>query len=312
MKAEYKIVIPSRERASWMLLRGSRVTLPAIAHLKPTMRVREDDSQIMLYRSYCEQYDCNMEVYDARKMPFSLQNYDAMINAAVRTGPDVLMMIDDDLTFNMQNPIPDAKPMFCKPSREVLTELIQQAANIVGPEMPMMSFTPILTRSQTHLIALCKPMMMAYICYVPHFRAHPEHRFWISEDIVARCELVLSLRLLTQGFLTCFMCTVFIPDNVNNPGGASVYRNYEREKRGVAYLKDQFPELVRLRDKRGWVGDPTIIRKAPVVSWRRAFNKDSFRERFGRSAENFAREVRERHEKEYFALVESIRAKHRG
>jgi hypothetical protein len=204
-----------------------------------------------------------------------------IIDESIKLGYDRLLILDDDLSFAIRNPLPDARPMFRKTTSDELLTLFTHIVELVSPEMPIMSFTPIMSRSQPALVSFCKPMMMAYAYYLPHFAAHPAHRFWMGKHIEARCDLNLSLRLLTEGFLTGFMASCFIPDNVNNPGGCSTYRFLEVEKASVAYLKQTFPRFVKTHKKRGWMGDDNVIRDAPVISWQKAFNRTAFCNRFG-------------------------------
>lgn len=304
--SDYTLVIPSRERARW-LAKQKHTTLEATALLYPTFMVREDDSQRAEYEVYAARFDADVTTYDGSGIFGAAQTYDFIIDDAIERGVERLIILDDDLSFAMHNPIIGETPIFRLTTPNELTRLLNQAADLVCAEMPMMSFTPIMARSQQSIIAFCKPMMMAYVIYVPHFREYPEHRFWVGKHIEARCDLNLSLRLLTSGFLTSFMATVFIPDNVNNPGGCSVYRDLECERASVAFLKETYPEFVRTRLKRGWIGDSSVIREAPVISWKQAFNASKFSERFGEHPSNFKYRLVQQYGKTYSKFVEELR-----
>jgi hypothetical protein len=304
---KYSLVIPSRERAKW-LMRQRHTTLEATAHLNPMFVVREDDSELEAYRTYTEKFGVTACTYDGTDIYGAAQTYDALINDEIEKGEvEKLIILDDDLSFAMHNPIIGATPMFRLTKPNELTALLEQAADLVSEKMPIMSFTPIMARSQQSIVAFCKPMMMAYVIYVPHFAHYPQYRFWIGKHIEARCDLNLSLRLLCDGFLTSYMATLFVPDNVNNPGGCSVYRDLDCEKASVAFLKETYPNYVRTRMKRGWSGDPNVVREAPVISWRQAFNAGAFKERFGVEASTFKYNLVQQYGKTYAKFVAGLR-----
>jgi hypothetical protein len=230
-----------------------------------------------------------------------------MIANYIEAGIEKLLILDDDLAFSMHNPIPYAKPDFKLLDEFEMETLFEHILDLTCQQMPIMSFTPIMARSQPHLISYCKPMMMAYAYHLPHFKEHPEHRFWIGEHIEARCDLNISLKMLTQGYLTGFMASCFIPDNVNNPGGCSIYRDLEMEKKSVAFLREQYPDFTIPRWKKGWVGDPDVIRPAVTIKWKQAFNRTLFKENFGVPADMWARQHLAKYEKKYSAFVKEIR-----
>jgi hypothetical protein len=306
----YYLAIPSRGRADW-LRKKKNTTLRQTSFLTPEFWVRKDDD----YQAYCHYMMEHhlrpadyMVHYDGEGILGAAQTYDMMIDHYINDGgPDRLIILDDDLAFSMHNPIPDAKPDYKLCNSMELSALFQQAANLVCPEMPILSFTPIMTRSHDHLISYCKPMMMAYVYYLPHFKKHPEHRFWVGEEIEARCDLNLTLKILTEGYLTSFMVTLFIPDNVNNPGGCSIYRDLEMEVKSVNYLKTHYPNCTRPRMKRGWVDNPDVIRPAVTIQWKKAFDHFKFREHFGVEANVWAKEHLVKYERVYADFVKGIR-----
>jgi hypothetical protein len=313
MSNTYDLVIPSRERAKWLISRGNKVTLPNVDHLLPRFYVREDDSQRKEYAEYVGRSGAELTVYDGSGIYGAAQTYDYLIDKYImemgRTSShNVLIILDDDLTFAMRNPIEDAKPMYrvCTPTE--LAILLQHAADLVCPQMPLMTFTPIMSRTQQDIIAYCKPIMMAYVIYLPHFEKHPFHRFWKGKEIEARCDLNLSLTLLTEGYLTSFMNSLFIPDNVNNPGGCSTYRDLECEKASVKFLKGHYPSYVKTHKKLGWAGDPNVIREAPVISWKKAFNAAAFWTNFNEHPSFFAQRWSDTYRERYKSFVEKLRA----
>lgn len=309
------LVIPSRNRAKW-LDKCKNHTLKTVGYLKPEFWIRNDDPQLNDYKRYYKKYssdDSSMQhfvVYNAIDILGAAQTYDYIIDSAIELGFERLMILDDDLTFSMRNPILHAKPDYKKCTRYELTFLLDEAMKLVCPEMPLMSFTPIMTRTQSHIIMHCKPMMMAYMYYLPHFKEHIDHRFWKGQAIEARCDLNLTLTMLTQGYFTGFNTTLFIPDNVNNPGGCSTYRNLDFESASVNYLRIHFPEFVTLHTKKGWIDDPNVIRLAPRIGWKKAFNEEAFQKNFGYRSNKFIAKSIINFSEIYSDFIGSIRNEH--
>jgi hypothetical protein len=288
-------------------MKRSTSTLKQVWPLEPILYVRDDDSQMADYLRIATEYSIQLVEQDSTKALGASQTYDSLIDMAIHEGYENLIILDDDLTFSMHNPIQGAKPDFTRCTTEQLCTLLHHFGNLPCAEMPAMSMTPIMKRSQPGLISFAKPLMWTYSFYLPHFKAHPEHRFWVSRETEARCDLNLALRMLTDGFLTAYLTSVFIPDNVNNPGGCSTYRTIELERQSVAYLKAKYPGIVSTYKKLGWVGDASVEREAPVVAWKKAFNHAKFCERFNVLPIDFITEKLEAYEKTYATFIEELR-----
>lgn len=304
---KYSIVIPSRERAKWLMDNPRTNTLNYMSELNPSFYVRHDDSQLAAYNTLCSSYGIEPIVYDASKIFGAAQTYDKLIDEAIERGDDCLLIVDDDLSFVTPNPIPNGSPMFVKAQSHMLKKLCDHMMELLCPQLPIMSFTPIQKRTQASLIAYAEPMMMVYGLYLPHFKSHPTHRFWQGIEIEGRCDHNLTLKLLIEGYLTGLLVSCLIPQNVNNPGGASVFRDLQMEETSVKYLTEHFPDFVRTYKKRGWVGDPTVLRNAPIISWKKAFNRDAFISNFGESPRSFAERQIKHYNKIYIDFVEELR-----
>lgn len=311
MNKNTKLVIPSRGRAKW--LSEQRVsTLKQTAFLKPEFWIRYDDDT-EAYKDYCTAIDNETRLREyfptlnGEPILGAAQTYDLIINESIEQGYEYLIILDDDLSFAMHNPMIGHKPDFKLCNERQLEALLGHATSLVDEAMPILSLTPIMARSQPTIVSYCKPMMMAYIYYLPFWKAHPEYRFWMGEGIEARCDLNLSLRLLTQGFLTGFMATLFIPDNVNNPGGCSIYRDIEMEHKSIDFLRKKFPDCTRPRMKKGWVGDPDIMRKAITIQWKKAFNHHKFEAQFDLDPKVYARDKISKYEKTYADFIRAER-----
>ena len=152
--------------------------------------------------------------------------------------------------------------------------------------------------------------MMVYTYYLPHFVAHPEHRFWQTNIVEARCDLNLSLRLLTEGYLTGYMNTLTLGDNVANPGGCAVYRDLDFEQRSVHELARLYPGLVTIYRRTGWGVDREQWRDAPKIRWKDAFDTAKFVQHFDEWPIDFANRIVGEYEKKYAAYIEEYRATH--
>lgn len=284
------LVVPSRERAKWLRSRKT-CTLAQVAHLKPYLYVRDDDSELGEYTDWAKELDVPLWMQDSKKALGAAQTYDSLIEAAIRGGHERLVVLDDDLTFSIEDPNLDAIPRYRKANARELSHVMRLAANVVRDELPACSLTPIMKRSAGggSVFEYATSLMWTYIFWLPHFAKHPEHRFWEGKHIEARCDLNLSLKLLTSGYLTGVYTGMFVPDNVNNPGGCSTYRTIELERASIDYLKRTYPDVVRTRKKFGWIEGPDVEREAPVIAWKRAFDREKFRVHFGREASDFAR-----------------------
>ena len=277
---KYRLVVPSRERANWLMNRASN-TLLKVGHLDPIVYVREDDSQLNLYKALVLKYGGHIVMQDPSALG-AAQTYDSLIDQAVKDGIEHLIILDDDLIFRAFNWRPDDQQTILIP-KEAMARVLDLFASITCAEVPAASFTPVTKRTQRLGVNYATPLMWSYSFYIPHFAAHPEHRYWQGKEIEARCDLNLSLSLLTSGYLTAFMTRLFITDNVNNPGGCSTYRSIELERESVAYLKKKYPAWVKLHKMYGWVGDDKVERDAPIIAYKKAFNEKAFCTNFGLS-----------------------------
>jgi len=304
------IVVPSRERAFWLMNRKNH-TLKYLQGFGAFLYVRDDDSQLERYKEYAKKYDANFLLQDSSALG-AAQTYDSLIDMAIEQNVIHLIILDDDLFFCMPNPIPGAKPDFPKCNRDAMQHMLSALAYLPCPEMPAMSICPIMKRTQNYLINFAQPLMWGYAYYVPHFKYHPEHRFWKGRHIEARCDLNITLQLLTDGFLTSQLCSFFIPDNVNNPGGCSTYRSIELERSSVEYLKKTYPKFITTRLKKGWIEGEDIIREAPFVQWKQAMNKIAFKNHFGVDANKFARDLLDTYEHDYNNFLIAYRGRYNG
>jgi len=301
-----KVVVPSRNRAAW-LATHKKFTLRTVSHLKPALFVRGDDPQFDAYVTLADEYGVDLEVQPHEGCFGVSQAYDMLIDRAIEGGYDKLLILDDDMHFKMWNPIIGAKPdvKFC--SQSELTELMCQWTDALCPQMPATCLLPVDRRTQDALLRYASPLMWCYGFYLPHFRAHPEHRFYKGRELEARCDHNLALQLLTSGFLTAYFCPLIIPSDVNNPGGCSTYRSLEVEHASTDALLELYPGIVRQVIKVGWLDDPTAKRRSVEISWKRAFSAAKFQDAFGEAPSSFKLRALRRVERAYGALIEELR-----
>ncbi len=308
---DYVIYIPSRERAKWLLTRKD-VTVNQVKHLHPVLFIRNDDSQLKEYEEYAKQNKIEMLIFDSKNVFGIAQTYDRILSFAIEDQYKYLMILDDDLSFQMHQPIINKKPDFSKIESRHLTQLFSHIRSILSPQIPALSPIAIAARSKPHLLNFCNWLVAAQFLYVPHFKEHPKHRFAKGQEIESRCDQNFTFQLLRAGFLTVGFAAMFYNTLMHNPGGCSLYRTLELEQISVRYLKHHYPEFVRLRHLKGWLNDKEIDRIAPVISWKKAFNRELFRERFGIEPINYCKKVLLKYELIYSNFISQIRKEHNG
>jgi len=295
----YRLVVPSRERAAWLNAQATFNTSRRLsaAGIPFELYVREDDLQLSAYGLMANKLGATLVLQDPSALG-AAQTYDSLIDQCARDNVERLVVLDDDLWFKaFDSRSREVWPKLVYADPEELKHGLDMFAAMTCEEAPAASLCSIMKRNTPGarsegdgLVKYCVPLMWAYSFYIPHFAAHPEHRFWQGKHIEARCDLNLSLMLLTQGWLTTRLRFLFIPENVNNPGGCSTYRSIELERQSVKYLQERYPGAVKTHKMRGWVGDPNIERDAPSVQYNAAFNRPEFARLHGRTAGEFAAE----------------------
>lgn len=304
---DIRLVIPSRNRAQFLMHRVCN-TLSQVGYLKPDLYVRDDDPQLELYKAYAEQYGANLILQPSEGCFGVSQAYDMLINDSIAMGYKRLLILDDDMDFKIWNPIPNAKPDILRITGDPLTEMLNQFADVLRPELPAGCMIPIFARAQPLIISYGAPLMWCYAFYLPHFAAHPEHRYYKGKEIEARCDANLALQLLTQGWLTFYYNRLIIPGEAPNPGGCSTYRTLAVEEQSTDYLLEHYPSLVREKIKYGWGADqPNVKRRSVTVYWKKAFNEDLFIEHFGVSSVHVRNKALAESEAAYTAFVEELR-----
>jgi hypothetical protein len=297
---QYKLVVPSRERAAWLKGRTNH-TLRYVAHMNPVLFVRDDDTQLDAYRWYANEYEVKLTLQSSKGVLGASQTYDFLIEQAIMEGYERLVVLDDDVNFVTFNPVLGAKPDFVRPTPSQLTQLMNLWVGLLCPEMPAVSMNSILRRTQPNLLSYSKALTWCYAYYLPHFVAHPEHRFAKGVEVEAHCDLNLSLQLLTQGYLTCLDNTLIMVTEPNNPGGCSTYRSEEVWQMSTRYLLAHYPQIVTPMPRRKSGG------QAMRIAWKKAFNREAFAMNHGVRAEDFMYDRLVRFERDYGALVEEYR-----
>lgn len=291
MKTMYAIL--SRERGDWLLSKNHTSASYFGEKSRPWLYVRNDDSTLPEYREYADKYKCMLHVFDAKKLgiEFVSQTYDLIISHAIENGSDRLFMTDDDISFMTVNPILGAKPDYSHCSPMEFEYFLDRMANMVDSRLVAIAPQRIESRSQAHIINFNAPARVSVMYNVDHFKKHPMHRYWQGREIEAHCDSNLSLRLLTSGFMTANLNTVFTSTAMNNPGGCSTYRTSEWQERATQKLHDNYPEVTRLKQKKGWGDDKEGWYLGITCYWKKAFNKELFMEIFGHDPTDHARHL---------------------
>lgn len=263
-----KVVIPSRERANWLAKRTTS-TLKYTTHLRPTLFVRSDDSQLERYKTLALEYNAHLELQDVEGCFGVSQAYDQIINRAIEEGYTYLIILDDDMHFKMPN---DGKPMYKRCNHDELERQLTLFAHSSCSEMPAGCLLPIMRRSLSTkgVLSFGAPLMWCYNFYLPHFSAHTEHRFYKGREIEAHCDLNLALQLLTNGYLTYYYTQLLIPCDRDNPGGCSTYRTAKVRAESVDYIIKKYSSQF-VKPYIDSIGTHSVS-----VSYKRAFNEKAF------------------------------------
>lgn len=279
------IVVPSRERARWLLEKPH--TLGCLEGLRPLLFVRKDDSQLDEYKVLAARHDAELVVYDASKVKNWADTIDQIMLLAVASHADKLVIFDDDATLATPNPVMGGT-VYVKARGEYLSTMIDICCDTVCDMMPAMTWPQVYNRTQDTLLSFTKPMMVGHVLDVRHFERHPEHWLQAPPPIRAYADYRMALRLGQDGFLTGLSTTLLLSHKFNLPGGGKVYRTMQVEEEGAKQLCDEFPHLVTLGPRVFWRKNeegaaPTAL--APKIKWREVFRPDKFRERFSQKVE---------------------------
>ncbi len=307
MKIKYAIL--SRARAKW-LLSQKRTTLSQIAHLNPDVYVRSDDLELYEYSIYCKiKGDCKPYLFEAlaEDVEYYSQIYDMIIRDAILEGYDKVIILDDDLSFFMVNPIIGNKPdyKYCDPY-EIKT-LLNHMGELTCDMLPLVATARIESRSLPHVLNFNAAMRIAVCIHLQHVKDHPDFKLWQGINTEAHCDSYMSLRLMRDGFLTSQLATLYVSSILNNPGGCSTYRTLKLQETAINRLGEFYPDFTRLKNKIGWAGDPHKVIKGITFYWKKAFNKKMFQERFGVEANTFAKAHIKNYEKTYAEFIRGIR-----
>jgi hypothetical protein len=304
------VAIPSYRRGKWLVEHERPNTIRALGGVPATLFVRADDPELDAYFFLAKATGKDLQAFNARANGVCdwATTMDYIINVALERYDEHLLVLDDDISFNIHNLVLGAKPDFV-PATVYLGELFSHAVAFCGPKCPMMSFPPVFMRSQDNIVSYCHPMQMAHMLYLPFFRAHPEMRFGhgLGEGMKAYSDFNLTLNVLESGHLVAYLSTVILSSKFNAPGGCSTYRSLAVQQSGVSELIVRHPEFVRTHERYGWQGDKSIKFVGPTVSWKKSFNHDKFRERFGVDPKNYAKEVILQYEGVYADFVKRAR-----
>lgn len=304
----YLICVPSRNRAAWLETRKFH-TLKVTSHLAPHLVVRPDDPQLDDYRELSLAYGAPLI---KQKMPAlgAGQAYDFCIEHAIEEKAEWLYILNDDSGLQAHDILrfPDIKFTHC--SREVISRMFDNITRVLNYDCPAATFVSMMRRG--HMIrgrlAFCKPLMGAYLLYVPFFREHPEFRFWVgTHKAEAYCDYNLTLRLLTSGYLTTYFTPLLIDTALNNPGGCSDYRTLTLEEEGMRYILEHFPKFTRPSVAKNWGGG--IERESATIQWIKAFDRALFIEHFGQTPDTITEEMETEQQVLYARLIEDVQSK---
>jgi hypothetical protein len=233
------------------------------------------------------------------------ETMDVILELAIEDDVERLCVLDDDLAFSARDPATGFMSLKSVSGRE-LGEYLQQGLNLVRPECPHLGVPQVYNRTHDRVLHFCAPAIAVHFLYVPHFVAHPEHRFACS-GMRAYTDFRIALLELTSGFLNGLMTTLIVTNDFNAPGGSSVYRSAARQWAGAKRLARDFPDVVLLRRREGYGADKDAVLEKPSVRWRQALNREAFVERFKQDPSAFASKMLARFESDFTEMVRRVR-----
>ena len=116
-----KYVIPSRERASWLLKRKWN----ALMFVDGELIINNNDNQIEYYKKLTNKFNATLKLIPPPKSGVS-QVYDYLINESIKENYDVLIIIDDDNFIEMEN-IKHETPIYKKCTKYESMALLNHA-----------------------------------------------------------------------------------------------------------------------------------------------------------------------------------------
>ena len=305
-----KIVILSRGRAKW-LMEQKRTTLSQVQHLTPEVYVSMNDPELHLYTEYCATYGIYPRPFNPETEEYTIncysKTYDLIIQDAIDEGYEKVIILDDDLSFFMVNPIIGNKPdyKYCDPYE--IESLFTHMTELTCDKLPLISSARIESRSLPFVLNFNAAMRIAVCVHLQHVKDNPDFKLWKGMETEAHCDSYMSMKTMRDGYLTSQLATLFVSSNLNNPGGCSDYRTLDLQESAIVKLCKLFPDFTKMKLKQGWAGDPNKMIKGITFYWKKSFNKKKFQERFGLDANEYAKSVINKYEKIYSNFIRSIR-----
>jgi len=261
--------------------------------ITPIIYVRSDDSTMDSYLDYADKYKAELFIFNAEYLGINYvsQTYDLIIKHAIDNGFDRLFMTDDDISFMTNNPIPGLKPDFSHCSPYEFKYFLDEMSEMLGCGIVACAPVRIESRTHSHIINFNSPARVSVMWDVNHLKKHPEHRYYAGIEMEAHCDSNLSMKILTDGFMTANITAVYTSTLMNNPGGCSTYRTLDLQEKATALLHEKYPTFTRLKQKKGWADDPDIMILGITCYWKKAFNKAIWEKRENKSATEYARQL---------------------
>lgn len=275
------IIIISRERANYLINRNRRNSLKTLAKLNPELYIRNDDTQLNTYTKYAIDNNCKYTIYDAVNIHNYGQTADFIIDEYINKGIDKIAIIDDDLDFQIHKEYKYRIALISE-----IEKAFHACFNLLSYEIPFITYMPITKRDRL-IINFCAPVTTISFLYMPFFKSNKQFRFYENDDTEAYCDFNLSLKLLMEGYLTCAISSLFISQNFNAPGGCSLYRSFDQEEKAIDALLYRYKEFITIKYRKIKWKNEYVIRRVPTVYWKRAFNKEKFKQRFNIDANLF-------------------------
>jgi hypothetical protein len=179
---------------------------------------------------------------------------------------DKLIMLDDDLGFNMRRT--DIRSKFLPATDESVIEGFALVSTLLDEHCHGGIRARQMSQDAPDIEFNCRTLRaLAYNAAVLKKHNIKFDRLIVMEDFD------VTLQLLRLGLSNFNISTIIQGQSTSNaPGGCSLYRDHERQAQGAHGLAALHPDFVKVRTKKtNWTGWGSDERTDVTISWKRAY-----------------------------------------
>lgn len=179
---------------------------------------------------------------------------------------DKLIMLDDDLGFNMRRT--DIRSKFLPATDEAVVEGFALVEKLLETHAHGGIRARQMSQDADDIEYNCRTLRaLAFNAAVVKQQDVKFDRLIVMEDFD------VTLQLLRKGFSNFNVSTIIQGQSTSNaPGGCSIYRDWKRQEEGARGLAELHPDFVRVRTKKtNWKDWGSDERVDVTISWKKAY-----------------------------------------